>query len=174
MKVTKIFISLLLITTLAVPAMAASDWVDDFLKRFDLSKNLAAGGAGGGSSTTPNPQLGQILRTGELPVTMNDVVSMMLENNLDIRSNRLVPHTAYYQALVFYRALLPSFHLTTNIARDVAPSSTQLNGATSLTRDTGLVDAGVSQSTATGTSLDRKSTRLNSSHSGESRMPSSA
>src|SRR5215467_4134979 len=153
MKVTKIFISVLFITILAVPAMASSDWVDDFLKRLDLSKYPAAGGTGGGNSTTPNPQLGQILRTGELPVTMNDVVNMMLDNNLDIRSNRLIPRTAYYQALVFYRALLPSFHLTTNIARDVAPSSTQLNGATSLTRDTGLIDMGVSQLTATGTSF---------------------
>jgi outer membrane protein TolC len=153
MKVTKIFISVLFITILAVPAMASSDWVDDFLKRLDLSKYPAAGGAGGGNSTTPNPQLGQILRTGELPVTMNDVVNMMLDNNLDIRSNRLIPRTAYYQSLVFYRALLPSFHLTTNIARDVAPSSTQLNGATSLTRDTGLIDTGVSQLTATGTSF---------------------
>src|SRR5215475_3281921 len=113
MKVTKIVISVFLITTLAVPAMASSDWVDDFLKRFDLSKNTA-GNESGGSSTTPNPQLGQVLRTGELPVTMNDVVNMMLDNNLDIRSNRLVPRTAYYQSLVFYRALLPSFHLTTN------------------------------------------------------------
>jgi len=40
---------------------------------------------------------------------------MMLENNLDIRSSRLIPRTAYYQALVFYRALLPSFRLNANI-----------------------------------------------------------
>src|SRR5215831_17127090 len=153
MKVTKIFISVLFITILAVPAMASSDWVDDFLKRLDLSKYPVAGGTGAGNSTTPNPQLGQILRTGELPVTMSDVVSMMLENNLDIRSDRLIPRTAYYQSLVFYRALLPSFRLNANIARDTAPSSTQLNGATSLTRDTGLFDASVSQSLATGTSF---------------------
>src|SRR5262249_36556461 len=43
--------------------------------------------------------------------------------------------------------------LSGNIARDVAPSSTQLNGATELTRDTGLFDASVSQALPTGTSF---------------------
>ena len=84
---------------------------------------------------------------------MNDIVNMMIDNNLDIRANRLAPRSAYYQALVFYRALLPSFRLTTNIGRDNAVSSTQLNGANSQIRDTALFDASVSQALATGTSF---------------------
>jgi outer membrane protein TolC len=54
---------------------------------------------------------------------------------------------------VFYRALLPSLHFTGNIARDVALSSTQLNGADSQIRDTSNWDLGVSQSFASGTSV---------------------
>ncbi len=33
MKLTRIVISILLVATLAVPAMANSDWVEDFLRR---------------------------------------------------------------------------------------------------------------------------------------------
>jgi outer membrane protein TolC len=84
---------------------------------------------------------------------MNDVINLMLDNNLDIRANRLAPRSSYYQALVFYRALLPTFRLTSNIARDVSLSSSQLNGASSRIQDTYLFDASVSQQLATGTSF---------------------
>ncbi len=147
MKLTKIFVSLLLVTAMSIPAVASSDWVADFLSRYDPSRSTPAP-AGAASS-----QLSELLRTGEMPVTMNDIVNMMIDNNLDIRANRFGPRSAYYQALVFYRALLPSFRLTTNIGRDNAVSSTQLNGANSQIRDTALFDASVSQALATGTSF---------------------
>src|SRR5437588_5394962 len=114
MKLTKIFISLVLVTAMSIPAVASSDWVEDFLRRYDPSKSAPA------PTGAANSQLTQLLRTGELPVTMNDVVNLMIDNNLDIRANRLAPRSSYYQSLVFYRALLPSFRFTSNIARDVA------------------------------------------------------
>src|SRR5579884_1106290 len=100
MKVTKIFTSLLLITILAVPAMASENWVETFLKRYIPSRPHAAST---GSTTNPdsNTQLGQLLRTGEMPVTMNDVINMMLDNNLNIRADRMAPRSLYYQSLVF-------------------------------------------------------------------------
>ncbi|HLH32280.1 MAG TPA: TolC family protein [Terriglobia bacterium] len=149
MKLAKMFVSLMLVTMLAVPAMASSDWVDDFLKRYDPARSAPPTGSAGAT----NAELSQILRTGEMPVTMNDIINMLLDNNLDIRSNRLVPRTAYYQALVFYRALMPSFHITGNIARDVSLSSSQLNGASSRIQDTSAWDTGVSQLLPTGTSF---------------------
>ena len=127
--------------------VASSDWVADFLSRYDPARSTPA------PAGAANSQLSELLRTGEMPVTMNDIVNMMIDNNLDIRANRLAPRSAYYQALVFYRALLPSFRLTTNIGRDNAVSSTQLNGANSQIRDTALFDASVSQALPTGTSF---------------------
>src|SRR5215469_13122059 len=112
MKLIRTFIALLLITMFAIPGMASENWVENFLHRFDPHMGSSRSPASAGASPSTDP-LGQLLRTGELPVTMNDVINMMLDNNLNIRSNRLIPRTAYYQALVFYRALLPSFHLTT-------------------------------------------------------------
>jgi outer membrane protein len=149
MKLTRIFVSLLLVTILAVPAMASSNWIEDFLRRYEPSKSS------GSATTSPSAseRMSQLLRTGEMPVTMNDVINLMLDNNLDIRANRLAPRSSYYQALVFYRALLPTFRLTSNIARDVSLSSSQLNGASSRIQDTYLFDASVSQQLATGTSF---------------------
>jgi outer membrane protein TolC len=146
MKLSKIFTALVLVTAMSIPAIASSDWVGDFLRRYDPKNSPAPAGASSNA-------MAQLLRTGELPVTMNDVVNLMIDNNLDIRANRLAPRSAYYQALVFYRALLPSFRFTSNIARDVALSSTQLNGADSQIRDTALFDASVSQLLPTGTSF---------------------
>jgi outer membrane protein len=151
MKVTKIIISILVVTSLATPAMASSNWVEDFLHRYDPSTwgpPRAADSAAGSSSS-----LSQLLRTGEVAVTMNDVIGLMLDNNLDIRANRLTPLSSYYQSLVFYRALLPSLRITANMGRNDVLSTTQLNGATRNIQNTGFYDIGISQSFATGTSF---------------------
>ena len=148
MRGIRIVIFILLTTALAKPALASSDWVNDFLRRYDP----AASGASR-SENAPNSTLSQLLRTGEVPVTMNDVIGMMLDNNLDIRANRLAPLSSYYQSLVFYRALLPSFRVTANMGHNVALSTTQLNGATASIQNTGFYDIGVSQAFATGTSF---------------------
>ena len=149
MKLTRMAALFVIVMMLALPAFASSDWVRDFLRRYDASP-----GAGGNHASTPAPRLGQFLRTGEVPITMNDVIEMMIDNNLDIRANRLAPRSSYLQAVVFYRALLPSFRLTSNIARDVALSTTQLNGATSRIQDSAFFDANFSQLLPTGTSLN--------------------
>jgi outer membrane protein TolC len=63
---------------------------------------------------------------------MQEVVNMMLDNNLDIRSNRFTPRSTALQTLVFYRALQPSLRFTTNFSRDTTKSTSQINGADSL------------------------------------------
>jgi hypothetical protein len=88
MNLTKTAISVLLVITLAVPAMAASDWVGDFLRRYDPEKKVP-------TAAPTTPSLGQLVRTGELPVTMSDVINLMIDYNLDIRSNRLGPRSSY-------------------------------------------------------------------------------
>src|SRR5262245_42270563 len=99
MNLSKIVISILLVLTLAVPAMASSDWVEEFLRRYEPSKNSPQ------VASLSTSAIGQLVRTGELPVTLNDVINLMIDNNLDIRSNRLGPRSSYWQSLVFYRAL---------------------------------------------------------------------
>src|SRR3989449_7473424 len=149
MKLTRIVISILLVATLAVPAMANSDWVEDFLRRYDPPRSA---GAGGGNASSTN--LGQLLQTGTVPVTMADVIAMMIERNLDIQSNRLAPRSSYFQSLVFYRALQPSIRFAGTVTRNSNYSNSQLNGALPvLSQLRGNYSVGFSQALATGTSI---------------------
>src|SRR3989442_15235371 len=102
MKLIKIVFCILLVTIVVRPVMASSDWVDDFLRRYDPGKRVVATVA-----TTSTESLGQLLRTGEVPVTISDVINLMIDNNLDIRTNRFSPRSSYWSSLVFYRALQP-------------------------------------------------------------------
>ena len=148
MKLTRIVISILLVATLAVPAMANSDWVEDFLRRYDPPRSAGAGGSNASSTN-----LGQLLQTGTVPVTMADVIAMMIERNLDIQSNRLAPRSSYFQSLVFYRALQPSIRFAGTVIRNSNFSNTQLNGATVLNQLRGQYAVNFSQALPTGTSL---------------------
>lgn len=122
MKLTRIAISILLVTTLAAPAMASSDWVEDFLRRYEPAKGVGTAASNSAGS------LGQLIRTGEVPVTLNDVINLMIDNNLDIRSNRFGPRSTYWQSLVFYRALQPSLRFGFNRTRNTNMSTNQVNG----------------------------------------------
>src|SRR5215510_2696530 len=149
MKFTRIAISILLVTTLTLPAMASSGWVEDFLRRYDPSAGVATS-----TTNTAPDSMGQFLRTGEIPVTLSDVINLMIDNNLDIRSNRLGPRSSYWQSLVFYRALQPSLRFGYNRSRNTTLSNSQLNGTvpdvTQLRTNYGI---NFSQALALGTSL---------------------
>jgi len=135
---------------LAVPAFASEGWVEDFLRRY----NPAAPAVTAVATTNSTEALGQLLRTGEVPVTMTDVINLMIDNNLDIRSNRLGPRSSYWQSLVFYRALQPSLRFSFNRNRNTNLSTNQVNGTvpnvSQLRTNYGV---SFSQALATGTSL---------------------
>ena len=147
MKFTKIIATIFLSVTLALPAVASPNWVEDFLRRLHPK------------SVTPRPEvvpastIGQFLRTGEVPVSLSDVINMMVDNNLDIRANRYAPRSQYFQTLVFYRALQPSLRFSANVAKDTLLSTTQLNGASAREQLMGNYAVGFAKPLATGTSF---------------------
>src|SRR5438132_170754 len=148
MKLTKIAVSILLVMTLAIPAMAGSDWVEDFLRRYDPSKSVAT------TASLSSANIGQFIRTGEVPITMTDVINLMIDNNLDIRSNRFSPRSSYLQSLVFYRALQPSLRFAATVNRNTTLSNSQLNGTIpELSQLRGNYSVSFSQLLPTGTSL---------------------
>src|SRR5437762_6911035 len=75
MRLTRIVISVLLAGMLSIPAMASSDWVDDFLHRFDPKP----GSSPSQPANAPQANLAQLLRTGEVPITLNDVINVMID-----------------------------------------------------------------------------------------------
>ena len=147
MKVKEMIVCALLILSSAAPALAYSNWVEDFLRSYDPSKSEPARP---GQSAA---DLAQLLQTGVVPITMNDVVNMIVENNLDVRWNRMNPRSTYLQSLVFYRALQPSITFSGLVGRNTILSTTQLNGAAASSQLTGNYSAGFSQLLPTGTSL---------------------
>src|SRR5687767_15016128 len=116
MRITRIVLTALLVVVIATPVMASNGWVDDFLRRYQPPVVSAA-------STSPVSLVrspGQLFPTGTIPLSMTDVINMMIDHNLDIRTNRLSPRSSYFQSLVFYRALQPSIRFAGTVNRDTS------------------------------------------------------
>ena len=151
MRITRYIVTALLVFVIVLPtlpAMASSDWVDDFLRRYQPTSAAAVP-----VSTARLQPVGQLFPNGTVQVALSDVINMMIENNLDIRSNRLSPRSSYFQSLVFYRALQPSIRFAGNIRRNTQASTNQINGATITSQLRGDYSVGFSQLLPTGTSL---------------------
>ncbi len=147
MRIIKFVVTTLLVLMMAAPAMASNNWVDDFLRKYQPVQPAEP-------VSTPGVQTaGQFFPTGAVPVALTDVINMMIEHNLDIRSNRLSPRSSYFQSLVFYRALQPSIRFAGTITRDTSSSTTQLNGAQTSSQLRGNYAVNFSQQLPTGTSL---------------------
>jgi len=125
---TRIFLTLLVLLVVAAPAGAQSNnFVKDFLRDYhpDMTKVAAP-------PADPPSALAQFVQAGEIPISLNDVVNMMVDQNLDIRSNRYAPRSSALQTLVFYRVLQPSLTVNVTWANNSSFSTSQLNGASSL------------------------------------------
>ncbi|HLQ78665.1 MAG TPA: TolC family protein [Terriglobia bacterium] len=146
MKV-RYFLTLSLILLTAVPAAAQSNFVvSEYLRNYRPPSEAAP-------PVNPPSTMAQFLRTGEIPISLSDVVNMMLDQNLDIASNRLTPRSSALQTLVFYKFLQPSLSFTGTVSRNTAASTTQLNGAASLSTLQHNFSTSYTRSLATGTTL---------------------
>ena len=162
MTTKRIILSVLLFLSLVPPVAAQSGWTRDFLFNFK-----PASGTGTQEAAPPGPAAGQLFPTGTVPISIQDVINMMLDNNLDIRSNRLSPRSTAFQTLVFYRALQPSLRFSATVSRDTSFSTSQLNaasgGSLSLSNLRHQFGAGFSQQLPWGTSVTVDATMNRSS-----------
>lgn len=140
-------LTLSLMLFVAIPAGAQSNWATDFVKKYNPDAEAAAPPA------NPPSTIAQFLKTGEIPITLSDVVNMMLDQNLDIASDRLSPRSTTLQTLVFYKVLQPSISFSGNVSRNTSASTTQLNGATSLSQLQHNFSATYARTLATGTTV---------------------
>src|ERR1051326_350813 len=154
MKVLRILVIFLLTSGLfaaALPARAEinANFVKDFLNRYRPGQIPVPG--------TPGEQLpqdvGALIRTGQLPVTVADLINLMLQNNLDIIMNRLTPLSVGYLSQTYYRPFEPTVTLSAAVNRNTTPATSQLAGAPSISSLTGAYSIGFSEALTTGTSL---------------------
>jgi outer membrane protein TolC len=133
---------------IATPAAAQSNFVVDFLSRYRPTGEKEAA-----PPANPPSTMAQFIQTGEMPLTLNDVVNIMLDQNLDIQSDRFSPRSSVLQTLVFYKILQPSLSFTGSVTRNTASSTTQLNGASSLSQLQHNFSASYARNLAAGTTI---------------------
>ncbi len=148
MKITKIVSSVFLVLLLASPLSAQTGWTKDFLLHYMPPSEREKAAA-----PPPGQVIAQVFQTGTVPISMQDVIGMLLDHNLDVRTNRFSPRSSALQTLVFYRALQPSLRFTGTVSRDTSASTNQTNGATVLSTQTHQFGVNFSQQLPWGTSL---------------------
>src|ERR1051326_2249744 len=113
MKVLRILVIFLLtfgLFTAALPARAEinANFVKEFLNRYRPGKIPVPG--------TPGEQLpqdvGTLISTGQMPLSVSDLINLMLQNNLDITVNRLTPLSVGYISQTYYRPFEPTITLS--------------------------------------------------------------
>src|SRR5215831_12940806 len=149
MKASRIFVTLLLLfalVCLAAPARAEikPNFVKDFLARYRPA-TLAS------PAPVQAQAIADLVRNGQLPLTMGDLINLILQNNLDIGVNRLSPLSSQYLIETTYRQFEPTLHLQATVNRNTTPATTILAGAASPTTLSGAYTVGFSQSMTTGT-----------------------
>jgi outer membrane protein len=148
-KTTIVTFCLLLGLVANVPTASAQiKPVEQFLKRYRPS-NVALP-----PSTSEQAQaLAEMIRSGQLPLTENDLVNLIIRNNLDIGANRLSPLSSEFLVDTFYRPFEPTLRLGATVTRNTTLSTSQLSGALSLSQLTHNYTVGFGQTLPTGTSV---------------------
>src|SRR5437773_6625494 len=150
MKPSRIVVVLVVVLTavcLAAPARAEinTNFVKDFLQRYRPSKVTFSSPA---SAASPQ-QLADLIRSGQLPLTMGDLINLILQNNLDIGVNRLSPLSSQYLIDTLYRQFEPTLHLQATVNRNTTPATTVLAGAANPSTLGGAYTVGYAQNLAT-------------------------
>ena len=162
MKASRIFVfALFALASLSLTAPAQAEintnFVKDFLARYRPS-NVAQPGTPGSVQG-----LNDLQRAGQLPLTMGDLINLMLQNNLDINVDRYSPLSSQYVIATMYRPFEPSIHLQASVGRSTNPATTILAGAANPTTLTGSYNIGFAQTLTTGTIVGVDATMSRSS-----------
>jgi outer membrane protein TolC len=149
MKAWRIFVTAFVVFgLLSAPSTAqAQNFVQEFLNRYRPPRIDAP------LSVATQSQLADLIRTGQLPLSVGDLINLMLQNNLDIGVNRLTPFSAQYLIETAYRPFEPTLTMQATVNRNTTASTTVLSGADNPSTLGGQYALGFSQMFETGTTL---------------------
>src|SRR6266436_3645884 len=116
MKIRISFAGLLMLGVLSTTARAQSNWVGDFLNRY---RPPAIDPAAKVTPQVSDAPWRLMVQQGTLPLSVGDVIRLMLESNLDVTVNRFFPLSSGY----YIDTLLQPFEPTLNISATVGRSS---------------------------------------------------
>ena len=152
MKVSRIFVALLVMfaifrTSASARAEINTNFVKEFLNRYrPLKVGLPA-------AAQSSQDVASLIRTGQLPLSVGDLINLIIQNNLDVGVNRLTPLSSRYLIETMYLPFEPTLHLQASVTRNTSPAISQLIGAQSLSTLGGAYSLGFSQALDTGTTL---------------------
>ena len=144
----RVLFLMLVFVGFCTPAFARQNFIDRFLSRYKPSPSSAA-------ATGPLTQdrLPALIRSGEIPLSVEDLINLTLENNLDISVSRYSPIASEYSILTNNRPFEPMLRLSANFSRDASRSTTQLTGVASTIEFNNDVAVGYSQTLKTGADI---------------------
>jgi outer membrane protein TolC len=162
MKASRVFVIALvalasLFVTAPAQAQIKTNFVKDFLARYRPSNVQQPGTPGSAQG------LQDLTRAGQLPLTMGDLINLMLQNNLDINVNRYSPLSSQYVIATMYRPFEPTMHLQASVGRSTNPATTILAGAANPSTLTGSYNIGFAQTLTTGSIVGVDATMSRSS-----------
>jgi outer membrane protein TolC len=140
-----IFLSFFAMT---VPVMAERSWVDQFLNRYRPIEVPNLDGSQQGS-------VADLIRNGQLPLTVNELINLVLANNLDVRLNRLSPLSSEYLMRSLLRPFEPGLNFSASVYRDTAFSTIprEFSGSSEISQLNHTYTVGFAQALETGTNL---------------------
>jgi outer membrane protein TolC len=159
----KILCVALVVGAMCAPAFAQRQWVDQFLKRYKPAILTFPA-----NRAVAQDSLATMIRNGEIPISINDLINLTLENNLDIAVQRLTPIQSGYGIDLNYRPFEPTLRIAGSVARDTSQSRSQFTGTSSVTQLSHSYSVGYGQTLKFGAdiALDFSVNRNSSSISG--------
>jgi len=148
MKTKQFLFSLLVIFNATCALAQEPNWIERFLNKYRAPQSDPA-------ATLVPPMNDQTLRglarDGTLPLTIDDLIRLMLASSMDVSAGRFTPQLNQYIASALLIPFEPTLQIQASASRTTTPSTTQLNGAASLSQLNHSYTIGYTQTLATGT-----------------------
>src|SRR5581483_1124030 len=142
-----IFFTFLVLFFSGSTVFAQSAWVNQFLARYRPAEVQFPATAAGQQNLT------NMIRNGQIPLSVNDMINLVISNNLDFGLNRLAPLSSQYALLSTYRPFEPALTLSALANETKVPSSSVFGGAPTVIQLNRSYVASFTQNLQTGTNL---------------------
>jgi outer membrane protein TolC len=94
-----------------------------------------------------------LIRDGLIPLSIDDLINLTLENNLDIGVSRLAPIASEYSIRTNFRPFEPTLQVGASVGRNTSRSQTQLTGVDSVSQLSHRYNIGYIQTLQTGADI---------------------
>jgi outer membrane protein TolC len=147
---TRILAAFVLMCAISTAASAAQfSFIDQFLKRYRPTNIEAMKLA----PQSADQAWESLVRSGQLPISIGDVVQLMLQSNLDVSVQRLTPFERRVLVDTLFQRFEPTIDITAFANRSTTPTQTSLDATVNSTLSH-FYTVGYGQTLQTGTRVD--------------------